>query len=112
MKLRQSRNAQYLDVFQKFSKNRKIEELIETLKDVIEDNLQLSASKLGDAFNKKLQNKNNQEESLNNYLIRQYTKKEKLEEIFEMAYQTDFMNLKIGDVLLQQFESGQNQEII
>ena len=29
-----------------------------------------------------------------------------------MVYQTDFLNLKIGDVLLHQFESDDNQEII
>ena len=29
-----------------------------------------------------------------------------------MVYQTDFINLKLGELLSQQFESDQNQEII
>ena len=53
MKLRQSRNSSYAEAFHRFNKNHKIEELVETLKDVIEDNLKLTSNKLGDPFNRK-----------------------------------------------------------
>ena len=39
------------------------------------------------------------------------SKREKLEEIFEMVYQTDFMNLRCGAVLAQAFGTGQSPEL-
>ena len=41
MKLRQSRNAAYGEAFIKFNKTQRVNELVETLKNVIDDNLQL-----------------------------------------------------------------------
>ena len=74
MKLRKSRHALYEDAFSRFNKNRKHDDLVSRLKDLVDDNLQLSSTKPADPFNGKLQVKTHEDDQINNYLIRQRTR--------------------------------------
>lgn len=84
MKLRRSRNAQYQDAFHKFRSSHNKEQLITTLKGIIEESLQLSGKKITSPYLKPGLMKSVQQEEI--HLIQHVSKREKLEEIFEMAF--------------------------
>ena len=101
-KLRKSRSTQYRNAFQSFQRNGNHAQLVNTLKEAIEEHLTQSSNQ----HNTELSDQNSK------YLARARSNEDKNDEIFKMAYQTDFSKNDYGKILKQAYEEDKDHRVV